>query len=182
MYLQTLGVLALRGAGLENRVNQGPQRKTLERLAYVLIEKEVSREAFEQLFLSYADNPSRELRRVIQNINGFFTKQGLDNVVIVEAKLLRANLKTDVDMLEEFLIAGDIASACELYKGAFFEHIETESSRDTIKDWTLRQRRLIAGRLLDALVNKGQHTALEQSELDLIWMLFQHASSYSQPV
>ena len=180
MYLQTLGALTLKGEGLEQQVNQGPQRKTLERLAYVLIEKEVSRESFEHLFLSYADNPSRELRRVFQNINQFFEKKGLEKAVIVESKVLKANLKTDLDLIDEYLENTDLFHVCELYKGAFFEHFDTSHSRDVIKTWALRQRRLVASRLLDALIKKAETFELEALELDLIWPLFQHATSFAQ--
>jgi len=69
MYLQTLGELAFRGDPAFSQLNQGPQKKTLERLTFILLEKEVSREQFIALFFPYADDPQRDLRLSLIHIS-----------------------------------------------------------------------------------------------------------------
>lgn len=179
MFLQTLGALALRGDAFSLDANTGPQRKTLERLAFVLLEKEVSRDVFADLFFAYADDPQRELRRAVRNLNAFFAQQGLAEVIQLERKTLSASFKTDVELIEEHLAEQNLEAALELYKGGFLGHIA--KGNGPFRSWVFEKRRFIAKRLFDALVTSLEGNAVpEQAHLSSLWLLFEHATDFSE--
>jgi predicted ATPase len=164
MQLQALGGLRLEPLGVRNTAFTRP--KPLLLLVYLALEGTQQRNHLAELFWQEGNR--------MKSLSMAFTmlRQGAGDVIDVDAKQVKANVKSDVRELLGALDKSDWEKASELYTGAFLEGVVLEDWSGELEEWVYQTREYLAERVHYALLHLAEDAAKRQD--------FQTASGFAE--
>jgi DNA-binding SARP family transcriptional activator len=147
--LQALG-------GLELEPSTFTRPKPLLLLAYLALEGAQQRNHLAELFWQ-TGNRMKSLSMALTLL-----RQGAGDVIQVDAKQAKINIKSDVQELLEALDKSDWEKASELYRGAFLEGVVLKDWSSELEEWVYSTREYLAERVQYALVRLAEEVAKKQ--------------------